>query len=170
MDAGATTVKAVMDAAEALPGVPKLGVIPEADRRFLRTIIVSHSGGTAESGQNTADGTSINRTYPDGVYVGEDDKVSFSSDAQNPILVSDDGLPKVQAWQYYVYNAAKVDLNRAAGPRRIVPYTDCFPSNENPRVFQDDDTVVWRQVSICVAPTFGANSDSLKVALASLNQ
>lgn len=163
---GASTVKEVMDAAEELSGFPKLVVIPEAAGGFLKTIIVSHAGNTAISGQTQVDGSSVSRTYPDGVYVGEDDKVSFSANEQNPILVSDDGLSQVNAWQYYVYDASSVDLNRQAGARRIVPYTNPFPSTEAPRPFQDDDTVVWRQVTISVAPTFGTNSSGLKAVIA----
>ena len=164
---GATTVKEVMNAAEALTGFPKLVVIPEAAGGFLKTLIVSHAGDTADSGQTKGNGASVGRTYPDGVYVGEDDKVSFSPNEQNPILVSEDGLAQVRAWQYYVYNANFVDLNRQAGSRRIVPYTSPFlPSAEAPRPFQDDDTVVWRQVTISVAPTFGTNSSGLKTAIA----
>jgi len=162
---GANTVKEVMDAAEELTGFPKLVVIPEANGGFLKTLIVSHAGSSAGSGQTQGDGSPISRTYPDGVYVGEDDKVSFSENEQNPILVSEDGLSQVRAWQYYVYDANSVDLNRQAGSRRIVPYTNPFPSAEAPRAFVDGDTVVWRQVTISVAPTFGTNSSGLKTAV-----
>lgn len=162
---GAATVKEVMDAAEALTNFPKLVVIPEAAGGFLNTLIVFHAGNTASSGQTRA-GTPVGRIYPDGVYVGEDDKVSFSPNEQNPILVSEDGLVQVRAWQYYVYDASFVDLNRKARSRRIVPYTSPFPSAEAPRPFEDDDTVVWRQVTISVAPTFCTKSSGPKTAIA----
>lgn len=162
VDDAATTVKSVMDAAEALTGFPKLVVIPEAQGGFVKTLLVSHDPASAVSGQTQGDGSAVNRIYPAGVYVGQDDPVERSIDETNPILTSPTGLTQVRAWQYYVYDERSVDINRLQGPRRIVPYTGPFPSDVSPRPFQDGDTVVWRQVTISVAPTFGSESNGIK--------
>jgi hypothetical protein len=158
-DDGVTkSVKDAMVAAKALPqgtgpGEGTLDFTGETldGREFISNIIVTHSGGTAASGQTI--GSPNPRIYDDGVYNAGDNFVIFGDVNGQPRLISPEGKRIVSAWQYYVYDQNSVDLNRAGGPRRVVPYSEPFETGGNVRGLQDGDTVVWRRVSICVAPT-----------------
>lgn len=147
------TVKDAMIAAKALGGFPALDFTGETlnNREFISNIIVTHSGDTAISGQTL--GSENPRIYEDGVYNAGDDFVIFGQVGGVPRLVSPEGKRIISAWQYYVYDSNSVDLNRANGPRRVVPYSEPFSAGAAIRGLQDGDTVVWRRVSICVAPT-----------------
>lgn len=169
-----TKVEEVMDIATRLEGFPKLGFVPEPVRnngkQFIKTIFVNHDDTSAKSGQKLSPTVDVDRTYPAGLYVGEDDAVSVKPGA-NPILIPrDDTLKQVKAWQYYVYEDACVDLNRKNGARVILPFNEPFPSAQNPRAFKTGDVIVWRQVTIAVKPTYGILSNDVKGVVAGLGQ
>ncbi|MEL7528843.1 MAG: hypothetical protein AAFN16_23955 [Pseudomonadota bacterium] len=155
-DGGATkTVKDAMVAAKSLGGFPELDFTGETTggREFLSNIIITHAGGTAVSGQTLSEALPDQRIYEDGVYNAGDDFVIFGEVNGQKRLISPEGKRIISAWQYYVYDENSVDLNRANGPRKVVPYSEPFQVGALVRGLQDGDTIVWRRVSICVAPT-----------------
>lgn len=159
------SVKDVMLAARKRTSFPKLEFTGEVlpvgakQKEFCDTIIVVHQGGTAKSRQGGG------RSYDDGTYLAADDPVFFTKDR----LVSPEGKSIVSAWQYYVYDTDFVDLNRRfaaqekakkpslpKGYRVVVPYSIPFEVTDATgelRGIKPGDTIVWRRVSICLAPT-----------------
>ncbi|MEL6521053.1 MAG: hypothetical protein AAFQ66_08815 [Pseudomonadota bacterium] len=175
-DASFQTVKQVMEAARQLGGAPSLdftgetssvvvgGTLTEVE--FIKTISVTHAGGSAVSGQQRT-GIAARR-YANGVYLGQDDTVFFPGGDVTQGLVSPEGKKIVNAWQYYVYQPVDidgqtmlVDVNRSMGPRRVEPYSQPFLSNPagGARGILDEDVIVWRQVSIAISPTFPSSPD-----------
>ena len=154
------SVKDVMIAAQALGGTPSLSFAGEIidGREFLDNITVTHRGNSAVSGQTLNDATADQRIYDDGAYAAADDFVIFGS-VDRPDgttlkrLISPEGKRIVSAWQYYVYDAQFVDLNRRGGTRRVVPYSVPLDVGDELRGIRDGDTVVWRRISSCLGPT-----------------
>lgn len=79
----------------------------------------------------------LNRPYEVGMYVLKDSQVT------NPNLVL----------QYYIVDANNVQKNRN---NRTAPFTSAPDA-----VIQDGDTIIWRQVSICVGPNGSFRSRSI---------
>ncbi|MEO0566533.1 MAG: hypothetical protein AAF066_02295 [Pseudomonadota bacterium] len=124
-------------------------------QEFLDSITVNHIDGSAISGQST------DRVYPDGVYAAADEKITLQPGGLlSPLLASSRNATGVLAWQYYVYDADSVDLNRRFGPRRVVPFSEVFKVKDDqdelvPRGLKEGDTVVWRLVQIRTRPDGG---------------
>lgn len=154
------TVEEAMQAASNLPGLPFLNYTTEEinGRVFLDAILITHGTGTAKSRQSDDSGTppASPRIYEPGIYSAADDAVDFTEVNGTPRLVAfDQNKTKVEAWQYYVYDKHSVDINRAFGPRKVVPFTEPFTAGAEQRGLKDGDTVVWRQVTICTRPDGG---------------
>ncbi|MDX8353964.1 hypothetical protein [Cognatiyoonia sp. IB215182] len=154
------TVEAAMQAATNLPNTPSLSFTTEtlANKVFLDSITIQHNYGSAKSRQSIPEQgePDLQRVYPDGIYSGADDAVDFDTAVTPPRLVAfDQNATKVNAWQYYVYDQDFVDINRKAGSRRIVPFTEVLTVDGEPRGLKNKDTVVWRRVTICTRPDGG---------------
>lgn len=158
------TVQTAMKEAEKLESFPKLKITTETfkEKLFLDSITVTHSGGSAESGQTKNE--PVKRTYPDGIYSGADDAVQVSEDGTQLIAV-DQNATSVNAWQYYIYDKDSVDLNRKAGTRRIVPFSEVFDIDGEMRGLKDKDVIVWRQITIRTRPNgpLGPKLESAKM-------
>jgi len=119
---------------------------------FLRSISVDHVE-NAVSRQNPA------RTYPAGEYAFRSDGVALGARTDGTegfVAVDQDGNPTgkrfIQTWQYYVYNAAGVDISRAASSavtRRVIPFSVADESNK----LEDGSQIVFRLVTIFIDPT-----------------
>lgn len=170
VDIGFQTVKEALQAARLLSGPPFLdftgetssviqqGALKEVE--FLKSFIITHENESAVSGQTS--GTNPRR-YANGIYVGADDAVIFPKGDPTKGLVSPEGKKIINAWQYYVYEEIEVDgvkklvdVNRSMGSRRVEPYSEPFlvDNSGNARGILPNDTIVWRQVSIAIEPTF----------------
>ncbi|MEO0938943.1 MAG: hypothetical protein AAFY38_12390 [Pseudomonadota bacterium] len=131
-------------------------------RRFVDSITIEHSEATAQSRQkDKTTGVQRPRVYPAGTYSNADEAVRFKdNDPDKPLIAVDRNKTGVMAWQYYVYDADGVDVNRKSGPRRIVPFSDPFTTvdadgNEQIRGLKKNDTVVWRLIMIRTRPDTG---------------
>lgn len=140
----------------------------ELDKKvFIDSISVTHLGGSAKSGQKDEKGSYSARTYPDGIYANADEAGIIKEDVPTkPFVALDRNKTGLMAWQYYVYDANFVDLNRKFGPRKVVPFTEKFERSADgqpPRGLQTGDTVVWRLVQIRTRPDGGLGPQTMKM-------
>lgn len=131
---------------------------------FLDGLRITHRNGSAVSRQRPN-----SKSYPDGVYEFYDDDVEFVNGRlrrKHP-----NGQFFVNAWQYYVYDESRVDINRRAAlnspndptARTIVPLSR-GPADGGVQL-GNNFLIVWRLVAIALEPSYG---DSLKVAMRSM--
>jgi hypothetical protein len=129
------------------------------DNLFLDGIRVTHRNGSALTRQQRPNP----RPYEDGVYEFYDDDVEEDNGRLRPRNPTSRFF--VNAWQYYVYNAQRVDLGRLQATqnptdRKIIALSR-KPSAGGIQL-GDNFLIVWRLIAIALRPTYG---DSLKVAM-----
>ncbi|MEO0617735.1 MAG: hypothetical protein AAFZ01_00465 [Pseudomonadota bacterium] len=137
--------------------------MPE-DAKFLNSIKITHRGGSAASRQTL--GAAKPRVYPDGVFSAEDEPIIPNAAGYlvpavrlpDGSLVEDPSKSTVTAWQYYIYDNAFVDKNRAAAKggqeRKIVPFTE----SKRDYPLENGDTIVWRLVTLVLRQNRGIPS------------
>lgn len=136
-----------------------------AGKVFLDSITVTHANGSAVSGQQyTTAALNGSRVYPNGVYANADE-AGFFEDGTNssPFIAADRNKTGLMAWQYYVYDKHFIDLNRAGGPRRVVPFTEDFARPDKTRGLKDGDTVVWRLIMVRTRPDGGLGPQTIRL-------